>query len=101
MTIDGWRPGPDEEGWKLPASLLSDFEEDPGNSDDQLGYNVPTLVRAVPRLHEDVAALLKLCESEAPPWRRVRPKSTAAVMFGFGDASGTAFGVLIRDSPSV
>jgi len=89
MTIDGWRPGRDEEGWKLPASLLSDYEEDSGNPDDHSGSSVPTLV---PRLHEDVAALLKLCESETSPWRRVRPKSTAAVMCGFGDASGTAFG---------
>jgi hypothetical protein len=49
-------------------------------------------VQAKPRLFADVKALLSLCEDEAPPWRQVRPKRTAMVIYGFGDASGSAYG---------
>jgi len=43
-------------------------------------------------LGDDVAALAELCSSETPPLRRVRPRKAAAVLHGFGDASGSAFG---------
>jgi len=43
-------------------------------------------------LFSDVAALKKLTIAETAPWRRARPKRTAVVSYGFGDASGAAFG---------
>jgi len=76
MTIDGWREGRDDEGWRLPSSPKHVKPPSPS----------PT------RLAADVSSLMKLCESDAAPCRRVRPKFSASVLHGFGDASGTAFG---------
>jgi len=53
---------------------------------------IPSLAAAVPRLAANVSSLMKLCKSDTAPCRRVRPKFSASVLNGFGDASGTAFG---------
>jgi hypothetical protein len=113
MTIDGWRAGRDSEGWKLPRKTprseppkpkreldesKPNFDESGFNSDEFEEFAgpgdtlLPTEVAAVPRLYRDIAALQSLCNTENPPWRRVRPKHSASVLYGFGDASGSAFG---------
>ena len=50
------------------------------------------ITTAVPRLIEDVKALLKLTDFELPPLRVVRPSMVVSVFYGFGDASGKEFG---------
>ena len=56
----------------------------------------PSEVPAKPRLRRDLDSLQKLCLSEKPPWRRVRPVRSASVFCGFGDASGAAFGATLQ-----
>jgi hypothetical protein len=100
MTIDSWRRGRDEEGWRLPLTAWQSVDK---SGDDWMGVEevtpkeeAPVLVAAVPRLKHDVEALLKLLEPEKPPLKRVRAKATAKVYYGFGDASGCGFGATIQ-----
>ena len=94
MTIDGWRKNRDLEGWRLPSSEVSkmlvkngeDWVEVTGDQD------IPIFVTSIPRLELDVQALEKLCEQEEPPLRPVRCRESGTVLYGFGDASGQAFG---------
>jgi hypothetical protein len=76
LTIDSWRPGRDEEDWRLrqsevEASLKSDddseIEEGRGGEEGA----PPRLVLAVPKLRDDLKVLIQLTEAEAPPLRRV------------------------------
>ena len=86
----------DDLGWKISDAKLKERrarrvaagEAEPDNSD----LPSPEVVKAWPRLFADVEALQELTRAESPPWRRVRPKKSAVVSYGFGDASGTAFG---------
>jgi hypothetical protein len=100
MTIDSWRRGRDEEGWRLPLTAWRTVEN---SNNDWMGVEevapeeeAPVTVSAVPRLRHDVEALLKLLEPERPPLKRVRAKATAKVYYGFGDASGCGFGATIQ-----
>jgi hypothetical protein len=52
----------------------------------------PKLVRAVPRLRDDLKVLIQLTEAEAPPLRRVRSSRKAQIVYCYGDASGSRFG---------
>lgn len=58
----------------------------------------PKVVRAVPRLESDKNALKQLTQFESVPRRQARMKHRMRVMYGFGDASGTGFGSMIRMS---
>ena len=49
----------------------------------------------VPRLRDDVAALLKLTAFDLPPRRVVRPLRVVHVYYGFGNALGKQFGTTI------
>jgi hypothetical protein len=74
LTIDSWRPGRDEEGWRLrqaevEASLESDDESDTEEGHGGEERAPPTLVLAVPRLRDDLNVLIQLTEAEAPPLR--------------------------------
>jgi hypothetical protein len=96
MTIDGWRSNRTPDGWKLPESKVrkrdegrSQEERDQAREEDA---DIPFLVKAKPRLFSDVEALWALSEADAPPWRLARPKHSAVVTYGFGDASGSAYG---------
>ena len=84
LTLDGWRPNRDEEGWRLNTRQR---EAHPDR---------PDTVKAKPRLFADTAALSKLCSSPKPPWRRIRPHRSASVFYGFGDASGAAYGATLQ-----
>jgi hypothetical protein len=88
LTLDSWRPNRDGEGWKRPASQIA----------AAIGSTLshpPTHVHVVPRLASDVDALLALFAPMLPPLRRVRPKVTAQVFYGFGNISGSGFGSTI------
>jgi hypothetical protein len=70
MTIDSWRSGRDPEGWCMPLVGWRDLEKE---DEDWGGVGKPTLeeapivVKAVPRLAQDMAALLRLMASDKPP----------------------------------
>ena len=66
LTLVGWRQGRDDEGWKQLAPVdwkLHDMNE-----------KAPEKVCAVPRLENDIAALLTLTEAKEPPERRCEVK---------------------------
>lgn len=93
MTIDGWRTNRDSEGWKLPKPRSWAFPADPETLlPPEDTPDAPSVVEAKPRLFDDVRALLSLCSSSSPPFRRMRPSRTATLLYGFVDASGPAFG---------
>jgi hypothetical protein len=99
MTINGFREGRDNDGWRLPASLwklkreeVGDLKQ--GNVEEE---EIPDDVVAVPRLQNDaVLTLQRLMSAEAPPLKRARGRKTAKAFYGFGDASGSGFGVTIQ-----
>jgi hypothetical protein len=78
MTIDGWRPNQDGEGWRTQSKLILFQEDDPDpdeDSDEWMKLNVdlecPEFVKAVPRLASNVEAMVELCSAPLPPKKRV------------------------------
>jgi hypothetical protein len=52
-------------------------------------------VTPVPQLLSDIEALRLLFQPSIPPTHKICPSSTATACYGFGDASGLAFGTTI------
>jgi hypothetical protein len=105
MTIDGWRPNCDEEGWRLPDSmantvLIKDDEEGGWNLMASI-LEAPLAVEAVLRFAADVEALSRLCEGKEPPLRSVRCLKSGTFLYGFVDASGLAFGGSVQVSDEI
>jgi hypothetical protein len=100
MTIDGWRPNRDQEGWRLSTGDLRLRAAETAllgenNSYEEHG-DAPAYVVAVPRLADDMMAILKLMASDLPVLRRVRCRKSSKAYYGFGDASGLGFGAMIQ-----
>jgi hypothetical protein len=55
----------------------------------------PSLVIPVPRLEQNLRALLVLTDPLAPPERAMRSKHLLQVFYGYGDASGEGFGSIV------
>jgi len=72
--------------------MLEEKGADVGEAIVGCGEKPPGVVKVVPRLQDDLGALMELLEPETPPKRTVRPKQGASVVYGFGDASGSGFG---------
>ena len=101
LSENSWRPNRDEDGWKLPPdhaaeedpSLLVPMENMPPNVDD----DEPPMIIPVPRLQEDVEALLTLFDPPTPVQIIARPvQGSCLVAYGGGDASGEGFGGQIK-----
>jgi len=99
QTIDSWRPDRDAEGWKINV-----LPEDRGYWDDQHeefvpwvnqqdGQSLPETVKAVPRLKQDLECLQRLFAPLDPPIRYIRSQMVYEAVYGFGDASGSGFGM--------
>eukprot|EP00978_Attheya_sp_CCMP212_P027799 scaffold94026_cov53-Attheya_sp.AAC.3 len=65
MTINGWRPNRDDEGWRTQPKLILVRDDDPDPEDDSVEWmemNVdpecPEFVATVPRLASDVEAMV-------------------------------------------
>jgi hypothetical protein len=103
-TLNMWRGGRDDDGWKLKAEDLSDWLEDfdaekmgmVGQEWEHMEKSPPKEVHAVPRLKTDIAALVELTRSQKPPLRMARLRKEARVVYGFGDASGPGYGSSIE-----
>jgi len=123
--IQMWRGDRDEEGWKIKpgrqknddesvmscqtlstargGGLNSSLEEDVvmdyalRRSGDKQPLYAPQdgLTLIVPRLIDDIAALLVLTESVLPPLRVVRPTGVVQVFYGFADALGRGKGFTV------
>lgn len=83
LTLDSWREGRDEDGWKRIGHK--------GGQTEFVTKDAPVRVSAVPRLEADLSALILLTEGEKPPLRRVRSKKVISLYYGFGDASAVGF----------
>jgi hypothetical protein len=98
MTIDSWRPGRDDEGWRYAQTLWEQMkkEDEDWSREEVNPEEVPVTVEAVPRFKDDLKALGRLMSAEHPPLKRARCKRTSKVYYGFGDASGSGFGATIQ-----
>jgi hypothetical protein len=100
LTLDSWRSGRKDDGWKMTPKewrLWTLHQAEGGEDQDELAYLIahegaPKTVRLVPRLAEDVRALMLLLSGEEPPVVTLPAKSIYMVKYGFGDASGKGFG---------
>jgi hypothetical protein len=102
LTMNSWRDGRDELGWKLSNKAFNLFmtqcrrsaEEgrDPLSSQPS-DQDAPIQVQAVPLFKEHLLVLCDMFKSLKPVLRLVRGKNgTIQVGYVFGDASGEGFG---------
>ena len=126
LTLDSWRANRNEEGWKVKPQSMKEIEDE--NEDtfmDGVDVNLPndwpepiTLndchtplkskntkepvhpdnVTAVPRLKQDLSALMSLLSRETAPWRFIRGNKVASAQYGFGDAAKSGFGSTFEDA---
>ena len=95
LTIDGWRPDQDEQGWKCGCQEIEVLWKN-GVLDEYDHRTSPKLIKSVLRYRGDLKALGKLTEPLEPPKQIVRSKKQILhVEYGFGDASGKGFGSTI------
>ena len=102
LTLDGWRPGRDADGyrprkgtgkpvfWEWEAESWVDVDANELKAMETM--EAPERVKAAPRLHFDIGALLELTKGDAPAEQRCRVSGTFCVNYVLGDASGKAFG---------
>ena len=124
LTLDSWRSNRDTEGWKSkPGKERSAVEEHQEfNEEEYLNKDSwseiftleevrksqvkvaekkpcdpPDMVVAVPRLMQDVTALMQLLDQETAPWRFIRGDKVGSAQYGFGDAAKSGFGATFED----
>ena len=88
LTLDGWRPGRDEDMWKLRRPL----EELDWNHLLLPSADPPEYVTPAPRLLDDLHALSVMFRGDYPTIRMLRPSRTGVAVYGIGDASGAGYG---------
>ena len=102
LTIDGWRKKRHSDGWR---KLRQDptYDEDDSETTDEfiIMEDGPEEVEIKPRLIGDVNALDILISGDKPPLRRIRSIKVTEVLYGFGDASGSAFGATLGTKSEV
>ena len=121
LTIDGWRPDRDEEGyrikekrnrgreiedelrWKEEEEAFERGErEDPKKLEEgEEDQEAPETVRAAPRFRSDIDALLQLTAGEEPAIQRCRVEGSMTAVYLGGDASGKGFGAAMWDDEEV
>jgi hypothetical protein len=95
LTLDSWREGRDEDGWKIRAEVEKYDEE---AESPVVMEGAPLTVCACSRLEADVYALRELFTGDTPCVRKARPDASVVALYGFGDASGYGFGsTLLKD----
>ena len=104
LTLNSWRPGRDQDDWKMSAKKWKIFlgsQRDVDSKGDQgedasLGMGddpeAPISVRGSTRLTSDVGALWEIMSPDIVPRVSIRARSIVSVVYGFGDASGTGLG---------
>ena len=105
-TLESWRIGRDEDGWKFSRAQWEDLLEGEGESVEgtaeleelKMKYKnshlqeAPAKVQAVRRLMQDLESLAVLFEGDLPTKRLIRGSDILDIIYGFGDASGAGFG---------
>ena len=95
LTLDSWRTGRDQHGWKLKFNARRNMENiilSSNSLEDKIETKAPRTVNAVPRLADDLEALWEFFKPDSPPWRFVRGRTIYLAKYGFGDASKSGFG---------
>jgi hypothetical protein len=116
LTLSGYLPGRDKDGWKITGAKRKKSEneakllhkrnletsdanrarrcaDEDGEEDAEFDYvNFPATVTPATRLKYDLKALCELCKAEKPVKRLARMKHKAAVAYGFLDASKAGYG---------
>jgi hypothetical protein len=93
LTLDGWRGGRSDDGWKYLSREIREAQERGEPTGHEEPPEAPKKVKTKARLtHTDLPALKRLFEPEVPPKRIVRSRKVAEVFYGFGDASQDGFG---------
>ncbi|GFH53884.1 hypothetical protein CTEN210_10360 [Chaetoceros tenuissimus] len=119
-TLNGWRWDRDSDGWKRSNKDWKQYWEDLEAGDgttngvewtnigsraehwsdvkfmlkeEHQDDNAPVFVKGVPRFKQDLRVLSKLLESETPSKRLIRGSKIWEIIYGFGDASGSGFGM--------
>jgi len=87
LTLDGWREGRDDEGWKDLVWYKFHRTDRPKSHQE----TAPTCVACVDRLKTDLDVLLDFFDDDTPYALPLRPTSYGT-MYIVGDASGTGFG---------
>jgi hypothetical protein len=97
LTLDSWRSGRNNDGWKRTRANMENLRRNgcPEETMKPLSDEAPRIVMHVPRLEQDLKALLTLTDPLVPPKRAIRSKHLLQVCYGFGDASGEGFGSII------
>jgi hypothetical protein len=93
LTLDSWRDGRDDEGWRMQGELTAHLQVD--HVAPCFASSAPTIVLAVPRLEADLEALTTLMASPTPPECIIRSSRVMVALNGFADASGAGFGSTI------
>jgi hypothetical protein len=90
LTLDSCRSDRNEDGWKQTRDDMEHLRRNgyPEETMKALSDEAPLLVMPVPRLEQDLKALLALSNPPVPPERSVISKHLLQVCYGFGDASG-------------
>ena len=88
LTLDGWREGRDDEGWKDPG--WSKFHRNDHELSSYLD-KAPTHVDCVRRFKDDMDVLLRLFSGNTPEQVPLRP-TCHGTLYMIGDASGSGFG---------
>ena len=126
LTMDSWREGRNQKGWKIKSVAWDEDEEfnraefldveetdglkeppDPlrlrdsqnkaGSKNSSMYDNHPELLIAVPRLAKDLKALKIFLSATKVPWRFVHGNKIGIALYGFGDASKAGFGASLEE----
>ena len=95
LTIDGWRPDRDDDGWKVATSRLKSEKV----TEAELflkSASYRETVKPENRLLSDLKALVELMSSKTAPILQVECSKLQYDKYGFGDASDGGFGVTIK-----
>ena len=93
-TIDSWRPGRDDDGWKICWEIMAAKER--GDWELLNTQEPDEYVKPVKRLRQDFEALAKMTRAEAPPKVIKRRGKVGKAFYGFGDASGDGYGFALE-----
>ena len=94
QTLDSWRLGRNEDGWKLSCEELSDLSISGGYEiSKEVEERAPVKVKAVSLHHNHLVAMKALLADEEPYCPFVRVEKNGWVGYGMSDVSGDGFGV--------
>ena len=118
LSVDSWREGRDEEGWKYPPKVLRRMkralveddskipcrrseEAEDEDLEEKEAPTPPERVVVVPRMRRDVKAMVELTNTKEPPREAVRATKSLLALYLPGDASGTGLGTAIYSEKGI